>query len=107
MTKTSSIPITYQFRTKFAQSGDLEKSSRRERVFGPGRCVAVRRFACVGPWLWWISAGSGQRRMLDGDGLAEGEGFELSIRVMEQLIRKVWFPYQSLSGRLSVVIQHC
>jgi len=48
-TKTDSISIAYEFRTKSAQSGGLEKNGRRERILGLGRCVAVRRFVREGP----------------------------------------------------------
>jgi hypothetical protein len=49
LTKNGSISIAYEFCTKSAKSGALEKNGRRERILGLGRCVAVRRFAREGP----------------------------------------------------------
>jgi hypothetical protein len=43
--ENDSISTTYEFRTNSAQSGGLEKNSRRERISGLGRCSAVRRSA--------------------------------------------------------------
>jgi hypothetical protein len=58
LTKSDSISIAYEFRTKCAQSGGLEKSGRRERILRLCRGVAVRRFVCEGPFLLGIFARS-------------------------------------------------
>jgi hypothetical protein len=77
--------MSYEFRTKSAQSGGLEKNGRRERVFGTR---PVRRSpACEGPCLSGISAGSqasGEYWM--GTGLAERVGFEPTVRFFNGLL---------------------
>ena len=56
LTKINSISITYEIRTKPAQSGALENNGRRERILGHSSPIAVRRFAREGPYLLGISA---------------------------------------------------
>jgi hypothetical protein len=45
LTKNNSKSITYEFRTKSAQSRGLEKNGHRERIWILRRCAAVRRFS--------------------------------------------------------------
>src|SRR5438093_13048511 len=52
VTKSDSKSVTYEFRTKTAQSGGLETNGRRERISALGRCVAVRRFAREARGYW-------------------------------------------------------
>jgi hypothetical protein len=54
--KNDSISITYEFRTKSAQSGGLENNGQRAGILGLGNSIAVRRFAREAPYLLGISA---------------------------------------------------
>jgi hypothetical protein len=60
-------------RTEFAQSGGLEAIGRRERISGPGGSVAVQRFPREARGYWRFQRAKTPRRMLDAEGLAEGE----------------------------------
>src|SRR5205807_2100546 len=50
--KNGSISMTYEFRTKSAQSGGLENNGCTERISGLGGSVAVRRFVCEARGYW-------------------------------------------------------
>jgi hypothetical protein len=82
LTKNDSISTAYEFRTKSAQSGGLEKNGWREGIAGTSRSVAVWRFAREDPYLLGDFCGlASEMRMLAADGLAEGVGFELAVRI--------------------------
>ena len=82
--------IVYENRTKSAQSGGLETNGPRERISDLSRRVAVRRFSREARGYWAsIRALGSQQRMLVAEGLAEGVGFEPTIR----------FPVYTLSKR--------
>jgi hypothetical protein len=73
LTKNDSISITYEFRTKSAQSGGLEKNGRRDGILGLSRHVAVRRFVHEARGYW---ASMRVRKSAEnvGRGRAGGEG---------------------------------
>jgi hypothetical protein len=83
--------MAYEFRTKSAQSGGLENNGQREGILGLSKSIAVRRFAHEAPVFVGDFCGlASQRRMLNADGLAEGE--ELGSNVLHlQPINRAWY----------------
>jgi hypothetical protein len=81
--------IAYINRTKSAKSGGLERTRPRERISSSDRLTTVRRFAREARGYWASMRARNLRRMLVAEGLAEGVGFEPTIR----------FPVYTLSKR--------
>jgi hypothetical protein len=81
LTKNDSISITYEFRTKCAQSGALENNGQREGFLGLSslsQCGGLRAEARI---YWGFLPLASQRRMLNAGGLAEGE--ELGSNILQ------------------------
>jgi hypothetical protein len=62
VTKSDSKSVVYEFRTKSAKSGGLEKNRRREGILGLGQCLTVGRFRREGQCLLGISVRSNASR---------------------------------------------
>ena len=71
--KSDSKSVAYEFRTKSAQSGGLETNGPRERISGFGGCLTVRRSLGKARGYWTSLRARKSQRMLDAEGLAEGE----------------------------------
>ena len=71
--KNDSKSVAYEIRTKSAKCGGLETNGPRERISGPSRCGAVRRFSREARGYWRFQHAKIWRRMLVADGSAEGE----------------------------------
>jgi hypothetical protein len=79
LSKSESISITYENRTKSAKCGGLETNGARERISGPDGLNAVRRFPREARGYWRFQRDKSLRRKLVAKGLAERKGFELPV----------------------------
>ena len=80
LTKSDSKSVAYEFRTKSAQSGGLETNGRGETISVLRDRVAVRRFVREARGYWASWRARSRQRIFVAEGLAEGEGFEQSVR---------------------------
>ena len=78
--ENDSISIAYEFRTKSAQSGGLEKNGWRDGILVSADALQSGGFRAK-PVVIGLCALASPRRMLDADRLAEGE--ELGFNVLQ------------------------
>ena len=90
----------YDIRTKFAQSRASENLAERERNSGLRPRQAVQRFPSEPREYGGVRAPSGERRIFNGEQLAETEGFEPSIRcnTYDDLANRCLQPLGHVSG---------
>ena len=79
--KSDSISITYEFRTKSAQSGALETNGPRERISVLSRRAAVQSSVRDALGYWGILRAKTRQRKFVKKELAEREGFEPPVRL--------------------------
>ena len=81
ITKRDSKSVAYENRTKSAKCGGLETNGPRERISGPDRAQRSAEVSREARRYWRFQCAENRRRMFVAEGLAEGEGFELQIRL--------------------------